>query len=95
MDKMSDIGENDSININIEYDYKFEGWMGLDASSAEGNMIWKDFEPKPWEENDVDIRVTHSGICGTDIHTLRAGWVSTHNMLMLRCRTLLTCTGPN
>ena len=75
---MADIEETDSININLnlENDYKFEGWMGLDPSSAEGNMVWQEFEPKPWEENDVDIRVTHSGICGTDIHTLRAGWVS-------------------
>lgn len=58
-------------------DYKFEGWMGLDASSVEGKMVWKDYEPKVWEENDVDIRITHSGICGSDLHTLRSGWVST------------------
>ncbi|KJZ73110.1 hypothetical protein HIM_07494 [Hirsutella minnesotensis 3608] len=56
-------------------DYKFEGWMGLDPSSAEGNMVWKEYEPKPWEETDVDIRITHSGICGTDLHTLRSGWM--------------------
>lgn len=73
---MSDIGESDSIQIALDYDYKFEGWMGLDASAAEGNMVWKEYEPKPWEESDVDIRITHSGVCGSDIHTLRAGWVS-------------------
>ena len=56
-------------------DYKFEGWMGLDSSAAEGNMKWQEFEPKPWEENDVDIQVTHCGICGSDMHTLRSGWV--------------------
>lgn len=57
-------------------DYKFEGWLGLDPKSVEGNMVWQEFEPKPWEETDVDIQVTHSGICGSDIHTLRSGWVS-------------------
>lgn len=57
-------------------DYQFEGWMGLDKSAAEGNMVWQKFEPKPWEETDVDMRVTHCGICGSDIHTLRSGWVS-------------------
>lgn len=57
-------------------DYKFEGWLGLDASSAEGKMVWKEFEPKPWEETDVDIKITHCGICGSDLHTLRSGWVS-------------------
>ncbi|POR37696.1 NADP-dependent alcohol dehydrogenase 6 [Tolypocladium paradoxum] len=55
-------------------DYKFEGWMGLDPSSAEGKMVWREYEPKPWEETDVDIKVTHSGICGSDLHTLRSGW---------------------
>jgi D-arabinose 1-dehydrogenase-like Zn-dependent alcohol dehydrogenase len=56
-------------------DYKFEGWVGLDASSADGNMQWQEFEPKPWEETDVDIKITHCGICGSDLHTLRSGWV--------------------
>ncbi|CAG7939095.1 unnamed protein product [Penicillium olsonii] len=54
--------------------YKFEGWMGIDAESGEGNMVWQEFEPKTWEETDVDIKITHCGICGTDIHTLRSGW---------------------
>ncbi|PLB48411.1 GroES-like protein [Aspergillus steynii IBT 23096] len=55
-------------------DYKFEGWMGLDSSAIEGKMVWKEFEPKPWEETDIDIKITHSGICGSDLHTLRSGW---------------------
>lgn len=56
-------------------DYKFEGWMGDDANSCKGNMVWREFLPKEWEETDVDIKVTHSGICGSDLHTLRSGWV--------------------
>ncbi|KAL2128080.1 hypothetical protein VTI74DRAFT_9759 [Chaetomium olivicolor] len=55
-------------------DYKFEGWLGLDPSAAQGKMQWGEFEPKPWEENDVDIKITHCGICGSDLHTLRSGW---------------------
>ncbi len=57
-------------------DYKFEGWLGEDAGAVDGKMVWKEFEPKKWEENDVDIKITHSGICGSDLHTLRSGWVS-------------------
>lgn len=49
--------------------------MGDDASSSEGKMVWREFQPKVWEETDVDIKVTHSGICGSDLHTLRSGWV--------------------
>lgn len=55
--------------------YKFEGWLAEDASAANGNMKWKEFEPKEWEETDIDIKVTHCGICGSDLHTLRSGWV--------------------
>ena len=57
-------------------DYKFEGWQGNDAESANGNMTWGEFQPKKWEDDDVDIKITHSGICGSDLHTLRSGWVS-------------------
>lgn len=42
--------------------YKFEGWVGHDKSSAEGNMTWEEFEPKRWEETDVDIKITHCGM---------------------------------
>ncbi|KAJ6157792.1 NADP-dependent alcohol dehydrogenase 6 [Penicillium chermesinum] len=55
-------------------DYKFEGWMGLDPKASEGKMVWQEFKPKAWEETDVDIKVTHCGICGSDMHTLRSGW---------------------
>ena len=55
-------------------DYKFEGWLGHDASSADGKMVWGEFTPKDWEESDVDIKITHCGICGSDLHTLRSGW---------------------
>lgn len=56
-------------------DYKFEGWVGLNKDAAQGKMVWQEFEPKPWEETDIDIKVTHCGICGSDLHTLRSGWV--------------------
>lgn len=48
-------------------DYKFMGWMGKDKNAI-GNMVWEEFEPKTWTEDDVDIRITHSGICGSDCH---------------------------
>lgn len=54
--------------------YRFEGWIGHDASAVEGKMTWGVFEPKQWEETDIDIKVTHCGICGSDLHTLKSGW---------------------
>ena len=55
--------------------YKFQGWMGLDKDSVKGKMVWQEYEPKTWTEDDVDIKITHCGICGSDIHSLRSGWV--------------------
>jgi threonine dehydrogenase-like Zn-dependent dehydrogenase len=55
-------------------DYKFEGWLGKDKLSVQGQMIWEKFEPKVWEEHDVDIEISCCGICGSDIHTLSSGW---------------------
>jgi D-arabinose 1-dehydrogenase-like Zn-dependent alcohol dehydrogenase len=66
-------------------DYKFEGWMGLDKEASKGNMVWQEFEPKPWEETDIDMRVTHCGICGSDMHTLRSGWVSHRDVWWVIC----------
>lgn len=54
--------------------YKFEGWLGEDASSAKGNMKWGAFEPKKWTEDDIDIEISHCGVCGSDLHTLSSGW---------------------
>lgn len=39
-------------------DSAFEGWCGLDAESANGNMKWQGYEPKAWDEEDVDIEVS-------------------------------------
>ncbi|TEA12103.1 NADP-dependent alcohol dehydrogenase 6 [Colletotrichum sidae] len=58
-------------------DYKFEGWLGRSPESAQGKMEWGAFEPKKWTEHDVDIQITHCGICGSDLHTLRSGWGAT------------------
>ena len=39
-------------------DAKFEGWVGLDKESAKGNLIWQSYEPKKFEETDVDVSLT-------------------------------------
>lgn len=53
---------------------KFEGWLGKDEHSVEGKMEWGQFEPKKWTEDDVDIEISHCGICGSDLHMLTSGW---------------------
>ena len=58
-------------------DYEFNGWLAQGPDAANGKMEWGKFVPKTWTEDDVDIQITHCGICGSDIHTLRSGWGTT------------------
>ncbi|KAK9477072.1 chaperonin 10-like protein [Lipomyces japonicus] len=53
---------------------QFTGWVGLDAKSVEGNLVKTTFTPKTWTEDDIDIKISHCGVCASDLHTLRSGW---------------------
>ena len=33
-----------------------------------------DFQPKNFEADDVELTITHCGVCGSDVHTLTQGW---------------------
>lgn len=44
------------LSFTMPTDYQFQGWMGLDKSADKGNMKWQEYEPKMWEETDVDIQ---------------------------------------
>ncbi|CDO77640.1 hypothetical protein BN946_scf184946.g34 [Trametes cinnabarina] len=33
-----------------------------------------DFTPKTFEPEDIEISITHCGVCGSDVHTLTQGW---------------------
>lgn len=56
-----------------QQNYTFQGWVAKDKNAL-GNLSWEQFEPKPWTEDDVDIEISHCGVCGSDIHTIRSGW---------------------
>ncbi|PYH90373.1 GroES-like protein [Aspergillus ellipticus CBS 707.79] len=49
----------------------FHGWV---SDSPTTPLTLTTFTPKPFAETDIEIRITHCGICGTDLHTLRSGW---------------------
>lgn len=51
----------------------FQGWVGLNPESAFGHLVQQDFEPKAFTDNDIDIKITHSGLDGTDLLILRSG----------------------
>ncbi|KAF9477446.1 GroES-like protein [Pholiota conissans] len=33
-----------------------------------------DFEPKRFEDYDVDVKIEYCGVCGSDVHTVTGGW---------------------
>ncbi|PWY77100.1 GroES-like protein [Aspergillus heteromorphus CBS 117.55] len=49
----------------------FHGWVSHSPTTP---LTLTTFTPKPFTETDIEIRITHCGICGTDVHTLRSGW---------------------
>ncbi|KAK9343659.1 hypothetical protein V1522DRAFT_412654 [Lipomyces starkeyi] len=49
--------------------------MGLDNSSTEGKMMWKEFKLNAWEEIDAEVKISCYVVCQTDLHTLKSGWV--------------------
>ncbi|KAI7863349.1 chaperonin 10-like protein [Spinellus fusiger] len=49
----------------------FNGW----ACSAKGVPVeWSEFTPKTFDDDSVEMNVTHCGICGSDIHAMDSGW---------------------
>ncbi|KAL3445977.1 hypothetical protein BJX65DRAFT_296638 [Aspergillus insuetus] len=49
----------------------FTGWVAHDPKSP---LTHEPFTPKPFEETDIEVQISHCGICGSDIHTIRSGW---------------------
>ncbi|KAI7856066.1 chaperonin 10-like protein [Circinella umbellata] len=52
-------------------DNKFYGWA---ATSKDEPLEWREFELKNFEDDDIQMDITHCGICGSDIHTMDSGW---------------------
>ena len=43
--------------------------------ASQSHEHWTDFDllsfkPKQWTEDDVDIEITHCGVCGSDVHMI-------------------------
>lgn len=41
---------------------QFKSWHALAPDAAEAKLEFLDYEPQPWEENDVDIKIAHCGV---------------------------------
>ncbi|MCJ1278086.1 hypothetical protein MMC21_005900 [Puttea exsequens] len=55
------------------YPDTFEGFM-IEDQSKWTNFQKKEFKPKKFEDNDIDIKIDACGVCGSDVHTITGGW---------------------
>jgi hypothetical protein len=39
------------------------------------------FPSKKWAETDIEVSITHCGVCGSDVHTITNGWGDMSEML--------------
>jgi hypothetical protein len=61
----------------MPYPDKFTGFQ------VNGPDTWlefhkNEFQPKPFGDYDVDIKVECCGVCGSDVHTISGGWGEQH-----------------
>ncbi|KAG0329186.1 hypothetical protein BGZ99_003076 [Dissophora globulifera] len=61
-----------SVNVKVSEDtsVSFKGW----ASTGTAELSEFTYHPRPIGPKDVEIEITHCGICGSDIHTITEGW---------------------
>ncbi|KAH9831476.1 GroES-like protein [Rhodofomes roseus] len=52
---------------------EFKGYA-LTSPDAWKSLELVSFEPKRFEDEDVELAITHCGVCGSDVHVLRQGW---------------------
>lgn len=52
---------------------EFKGYA-LTDSKRWGNLEVISLKPKAFKSDDVEITITHCGVCGADMHTLTQGW---------------------
>jgi alcohol dehydrogenase (NADP+) len=52
----------------------FTGWVAHSPSAINNQLEWTTFTPKHFQPTDIEIAITHCGLCGSDIHHLNNGW---------------------
>lgn len=68
LQRLSTLASHISSELEINMsgtDYKFYGWFGKSPDCIKnGQLVKEEFTPKKFSNNDVDVKITHCGICG-------------------------------
>ncbi|KAI0668393.1 GroES-like protein [Trametes maxima] len=59
--------------MSAQKELEFKGYAMTDPS-VWSNLTVTSFKPKPLAPEDIEIAITHCGVCGSDLHTLTGGW---------------------
>ena len=51
-----------------------EQFKAFAAYEVKGELKPFSYTPRPLGEEDVEVRITHCGICSSDLHTTDSGW---------------------
>ncbi|CAG8486671.1 2070_t:CDS:2 [Dentiscutata erythropus] len=54
-----------------------EEFHGYAAFDKESTLKPYSYIPRPLGDEDIEIEISHCGICGSDLHTIRSGWYPT------------------
>lgn len=65
--------QSKTTNLKIKGNIKSKGYAGFDEHSE--LRPWN-FERRPVGDNDILIEIKYSGVCHSDIHTIRGHWAN-------------------
>ncbi|KAJ1982476.1 hypothetical protein H4R33_005024 [Dimargaris cristalligena] len=51
---------------------------GYAAKAKDQPLVAWEYTPRPLGPNDIEIKIDHCGICGSDLHTIDSGWGPTN-----------------
>ena len=55
------------------YPDTFKGYA-VNSKDTWSDFHFLEYKPKRFEDYDIDIEITHCGVCASDLHTINGGW---------------------
>lgn len=54
----------------------YDKYTGFQVNSADTYTTFhkQEFDVKPFEDHDVEIKIEACGVCSSDVHTISGGW---------------------
>ncbi|WVR04205.1 hypothetical protein IAU60_001205 [Kwoniella sp. DSM 27419] len=53
---------------------QFTGYAAFEKQHDVFDLKPHSYTPRAFAESDIDVKIIASGVCGSDVHTLRSGW---------------------